>query len=85
MASSVRVSALYRQILKAARDFPSKKRTAIIEDIKTTFHEDKNLTDKSMIQEKRKLAMDSLEQLQAYTKVDSASQDWQVSLKGSCL
>lgn len=44
-----------------------------------------NLTDKSMIQEKRKLAMDSLEQLQAYTKVDSASQDWQVSLKGSCL
>lgn len=41
MASSVRVSALYRQILKAAREFPSKKRTAIIEDIKTTFHEDK--------------------------------------------
>lgn len=43
------------------------------------------LTDKAMIQEKRKLAIDSLEQLQAYTKVDSNSQDWQVSLKGSCL
>lgn len=42
------------------------------------------LTDKAMIQEKRKLAADSLEQLQAYTKVDTNSQDWQVSLKGSC-
>lgn len=42
------------------------------------------LTDAKEIQTKRKLAVDSLEQLEAYTNVDKKSQDWQVSLKGSC-
>ena len=41
MASLRPVPVLYRQILKAAKEFPSKKRAAIIDDIKTTFHEDK--------------------------------------------
>lgn len=84
MASSFKVPLLYRHILKAAKDFPSKKRAGIIQDIKITFHEDKVLTDLDEIRLKRKLAIDSLEQLETYTQVDKKSQDWQVSLKGSC-
>lgn len=42
------------------------------------------LTDAKEIQAKRKLAVDSLQQLEAYTSMDKKSQDWQVSLKGSC-
>ena len=41
MASTAKIPSLYREILKAAKRFPSKKRDAILEDIKTTFHEDK--------------------------------------------
>ena len=41
MANTFKVPLLYRHILKAAKDFPSKKRAAIIQDIKVTFHEDK--------------------------------------------
>lgn len=41
MATAYKIPSLYREILKAAKRFPSKKRAAILEDIKTTFHEDK--------------------------------------------
>jgi len=41
MATTFKVPLLYRHILKAAKDFPSKKRAGIIQDIKITFHENK--------------------------------------------
>ena len=41
MAAEFRVPLLYRHILKAAKEYPSKKRAGIIEDIKIQFHEDK--------------------------------------------
>ena len=107
MATTFRVPVLYRHILKAAREFPSKKRDRIIEEIKVEFHQNKvgctgldcnmgyaiqskpilcmqTLTDKDSISKQCKLAVDSLEQLEAYTKLDRRGPDWQVSLKGSC-
>ena len=33
---------------------------------------------------KRKLAVDSLAQLEEYTNIDKKSPDWQVFLKGAC-
>ena len=110
MATTSRVPVLYRHILKAAREFPSKKRDRIIEEIKVEFHQNKvgcidldcgtgdeaaaieskpflcmqTLTDTDSISKQRKLAVDSLEQLEAYTKLDRRGPDWQVSLKGSC-
>lgn len=44
-----------------------------------------NLTDPAVIETKRKLAVSSLEQLEAYTRMDKRSPDWQVSLKGACV
>ena len=41
MATTFRVPVLYRHILKAAREFPSKKRDRIIEEIKVEFHQNK--------------------------------------------
>ena len=39
--AEVNVPSLYRQILKAAKRFPSIKRDRIVQDIKTEFHENK--------------------------------------------
>lgn len=41
MATSANVLQLYRDILKAAKRFPSIKRNKILEDIKTEFHANK--------------------------------------------
>ena len=41
MASQASVLQLYRDILKAAKRFPSIKRNLILEDIKTEFHANK--------------------------------------------
>jgi len=41
MAASAGVAQLYRDILKAAKRFPSIKRNQILEDIKTEFHANK--------------------------------------------
>lgn len=41
MTSSIRTALLYRHILKAAKEFPSKKRAGILRDIKLEFRENK--------------------------------------------
>lgn len=41
MSAGFNVPRLYRHILKAAKEFPSKKRAGIIEDIKIEFRDNK--------------------------------------------
>lgn len=71
-----------RAILKEAGRFPSKKRTAIIEDIKYEFHKNKVLTSKKEIKTLIGLAIESLEQLKSYNNL--AGPDSEIYLKGPC-
>ena len=78
------VPKLYRHILKAARQFPSIKRDAIIEDIKTEFRESKSLSDPKVIKEKMAVAVRGLQELEIYTKLDKKSKEWTIHLRGMC-
>lgn len=78
------VPMLYRHILKAARNFPSIKKDAIIDEIKSEFRENKQLTDEAKIKEKMEVAVRGLEELEIYTKLDKKSKEWTVHLRGMC-
>ncbi|PNW73934.1 hypothetical protein CHLRE_13g578800v5 [Chlamydomonas reinhardtii] len=65
-ASPPGVLHLYRHILKAAKYFPSKKRTSIIREIKEEFRSNKTLSDPDRIAHCRVLAERGLSDLQAY-------------------
>ncbi|KAG2438896.1 hypothetical protein HYH02_010692 [Chlamydomonas schloesseri] len=57
---------LYRHILKAAKYFPSKKRTSIIREIKQEFRANKALSDPERIAHCKVVAERGLSDLQAY-------------------
>lgn len=78
---------LYRQILRHARHYPSKKRDSIIKEIKDTFHDNKNLTDSTSIQEAIKYARMGLSELRQWTPDNLQSPDgsWSVSLRGNTI
>mmetsp|Transcript_1184 Transcript_1184/g.2808 ORF Transcript_1184/g.2808 Transcript_1184/m.2808 type:complete len:86 (-) Transcript_1184:253-510(-) len=80
--SSLKIPQLYRAILKAAARFPSKKRAALVEDIKAEFHANKRLTDPKEVDRLRGLARESLEQLHSY--IDLAGDGTELYLKGPC-
>ncbi|KAF5828105.1 hypothetical protein DUNSADRAFT_18187 [Dunaliella salina] len=75
---------VYRQILKAARFFPSIKRDHIIAEIKHDFRAKKDLTDPDKLSHARELAERGLSDLQSYLPAarDSGG-DISVSLKGA--
>ncbi|KAA6423586.1 MAG: hypothetical protein FRX49_06646 [Trebouxia sp. A1-2] len=73
---------LYRDILKAAKRFPSIKRNQILEDIKTEFHANKAMSNKEEIAKARQVAISSLQQLRDYVGL-GGSGDGQVQLKGT--
>ena len=75
------VLALYRAVLKAAARFPSKKRGAIVEDIKAEFREGRALTG-DMAHQRLALARDGLQRLRSYSGLDSKAAAWDVSLAG---
>lgn len=83
--AEVNVPSLYRQILKAAKRFPSIKRDRIVQDIKTEFHENKALSDPEKVTAARKVAVSSLQQLQDYVGASSSGAESSVSLRGACL
>lgn len=75
---------VYRQILKAARFFPSIKRDRIIAEIKHDFRAKKDLTDPERLSHARELAERGLSDLQAYLPAArDAGGDISVSLKGA--
>lgn len=82
--SNFSVPILYRHILKAARRFPSIKRNAIIEEIRTEFRDNKALKDRAEIEEKLKIAVRGLEELEQYSQLDPKSKDWDLYLRGMC-
>ena len=89
MPSSREIVQLYRQILRYAKHYPSKKRTSIIADIKLTFHEDKALTDATKIDNALQRARIGLDELKQYAPsvMDSAGDDgsWSLSLRGNTI
>mmetsp|Transcript_24491 Transcript_24491/g.77428 ORF Transcript_24491/g.77428 Transcript_24491/m.77428 type:complete len:94 (+) Transcript_24491:275-556(+) len=72
---------LYRGILKAAKVYPSIRRDVIIKEIKVEFHTNKTETDPAKIEKMYLLAMQSLNQLEAYIQPKGAF-DWEVQLTG---
>ena len=73
---------LYRQILRAAKRFPSIKRHAIVADIKAEFREGRGAGDAEEVRRRMEAGIRSLEQLGAYGQLDAASADWAVYLRG---
>lgn len=84
MASPSQVLLLYRQILRAAKHFPSVKRNLIIEDIRIDFRQHRNLSDPEAIQQQLAVGIRSLEQLEGYAGIDKHAHEWTIALKGSC-
>lgn len=81
-SSSVRL--LYRNILKAAKQFPSIKRDAIVQDIKMEFREAKNIRDEHEIRKRVSVGLRSLDQLRAFAGLNKDSSEWEINLRGSC-
>lgn len=73
---------LYRQILKAAREFPSVKKNAIIREIKAEFRANQSLADSGKIAHCRELAERGLSDLSAY-RAAAVSGDPSINLKGA--
>ncbi|KAI8463145.1 MAG: hypothetical protein J3K34DRAFT_445055 [Monoraphidium minutum] len=83
MAGEASLLQLYRQILKAARDFPSVKKHSIIREIKAEFRANQRLTDSGKIAHCRELAERGLSDLQAYRAAAGGAGDANISLKGA--
>ncbi|KAL6760848.1 hypothetical protein V8C86DRAFT_2546279 [Haematococcus lacustris] len=74
---------LYRQILKAAKYFPSKKRDSIIREIKLEFKANKGLADSGKLAQARQVAERGLSDLRGYMPVNSSHNDnIDIHLKG---
>ncbi len=71
---------LYRQILYAARQFPSIKRHKIVEEIRVGFRENKNLQGEEL-KVKLDVAIKGLSQLHQYTTLPKSSTSWSVSME----
>jgi len=69
---------LYRHILKAAAKFPSVNRAGVIQEIKDEFRLARNLTDTEEITKRRKVAVEGLKQLEAYSGMDKKSPKWEM-------
>ena len=72
--------ALYRDLLRAVRTFPSKKRTAIRADIILTMRESAALAPGPALAQAWEVGLRGLETMGKYTSLDSRSPDWSVTL-----
>jgi len=80
--SRAHVLHLYRQVLKAAQQFPSKKRASIIVDIKAEFREGAGVTEAAEVSRRLKLAQDGLARLLSYSGRSRDSKEWSIALSG---
>jgi ribosomal protein S25 len=72
---------LYRNILRHAKRFPSKKRDKIVDEIKTTFRANSFETDVDKIRLQLSVASKGLEQLMMYTTLPKSSSSWTINLE----
>ena len=75
------VRALYRQVIKNAKVFPSKNRDGMVREIRIEFRENAVQPDASVQREQVALAYKSLEQLRAYTGLSQSDSSWSVKLE----
>ena len=82
MAPPSRASALalYRDLLRAVRTFPSKKRAAIRADIILTMRENAALAPGAALAQAWEVGQRGLETMSKYTSLDRRSADWSVTL-----
>eukprot|EP00884_Botryococcus_braunii_P020885 jgi/Botrbrau1/7480/Bobra.0095s0018.1 len=83
--AGVDVPLLYRHILKAAKVFPSTKRAAVLEEIKSEFHANKGLKDVDAVRKRLQVAVQGLRQLEDFSGLSRRADEWEVSLRGPCL
>ncbi|KAF6254454.1 hypothetical protein COO60DRAFT_1540584 [Scenedesmus sp. NREL 46B-D3] len=76
---------LYRQVLKAAKHFPSVKKHSIIKTIRDEFRENRGLTDPEKVKHCRAVAERGLSDLQAYMgmQASASSGNMSITLKGA--
>ncbi|CAL6287940.1 unnamed protein product [Bathycoccus prasinos] len=80
--SSMTTLRLYRQILKATKTFPSKNKNGLYKEIQLEFRENSKLTKQEEVEKKRAIALDGLDRLRAFSRLDGKSSEWEVRLKG---
>ena len=71
---------LYRNIIKAAKIFPSKKRDKILQEIRFEFRNNAKETDQIKIDQYVHLAKKGLGQLSMYSNLSSTQGGWSVTL-----
>ena len=74
------VLALYREIIRSARAYPSIKREQVIQDVRLEFRQNKNVTDESAVNALLDKAEHSLGVLRRYQMLDKSSSDWTIQL-----
>ena len=74
---------LYKHLLRNVARFPSKKRVAMLQDVRIEFRENMNITDEKDVRHKQKIAVEGLQQLKMYTEIDKGSQEWLLKLGNS--
>lgn len=73
--------ALYRNIIRHARVYPSKSRDRVLKEIRVEFRKNAGETDPKKAGQQRQLAMKGLQQLMMYTTMDRSSMDMSVTLE----
>lgn len=79
--SRTQILGLYRQILFAAKRFPSIKKHSIIKEIRTAFREDSTLTNAKAIEDSIDVALKGLQQLSMYVNLPKNSSSWVINLE----
>jgi len=78
--STVSTLQLYRQIIKAAKLFPSIKRHKLLQDIRLGFRENKELTG-AKVAEHLSIARKGLQQLSQYSLLPRNKGSWAVTME----
>jgi hypothetical protein len=82
MATREQVLLLYRQILRAAKQYPSLKRDSIVADIRDQFRAHRVLTDPNAVRQEMETGIRGLDVLQQYCGMEGGRSEWEVFLKG---
>lgn len=72
---------LYKELLRHAQKFPSKKRDAIHQDIRLEFREKSKLSDPAAIAHALEVAVRGVGTMGKYTSLNKSSKQWQVKLE----
>ena len=79
-AAAADTRALYRALLRTAARFPSRKRLAILADIRAEFRAGASLAEPRAVAAARALAEEGLATMRKYTDLDPRARDWSVTL-----